>query len=96
VKIPEDVSPLLQKVSGVMGRLLPKLKTIVLDSADLSHDPEVVKGYDNDPLVYRGGIYARVGAEILQTARRIQESMEAIKLPLLIMHGRKPGIKRTR
>jgi alpha-beta hydrolase superfamily lysophospholipase len=87
VKIPEDVSPLLQKVSGVMGRFLPKLKTIVLDSADLSRDPEVVLGYDNDPLVYRGGIYARVAAEILQVAGRIQESMEAIKLPLLIMHG---------
>jgi len=66
---------------------LPKLKTIKLDSNGISRDPEIVKLYDTDPLCYRGGIPARSGAELTRTINRIQNQMDAIALPLLILHG---------
>jgi len=58
----------------------------------MSRDPQVVQKYDSDPLVYRGGTLARTGAELTAAMRRIQANMEAIKLPLLIVHGTDDGL----
>jgi len=87
VKISDDISPLLVKLSSIIGKILPKLPTIKLDGTAISRDPEIVKKYDNDPLTYRGGIPARTGAELNRATKMIQQQMEAIKLPLLIVHG---------
>jgi alpha-beta hydrolase superfamily lysophospholipase len=84
VKIGDDISPLLIKISGLLSVLTPRLKTITLDSASISHDPEVMKRYDQDPLNYRGGIPARTAAELNGAIQRIQANMEAITLPVLI------------
>lgn len=87
LKISDDISPLLVKLSAVIGKLFPHLPTIKLDSSAISRDPEVVQKYDTDPLNYRGGIRARTGAEINRATQIIQRQMEAIRLPLLILHG---------
>lgn len=87
VKISDDISPLLIKLSGVIAKILPKLPTIKLDGTAISRDPNVVENYDSDPLNYRGGIPARSGAELTHATVAIQKNMEAIKLPLLVMHG---------
>jgi acylglycerol lipase len=56
-----------------------------LDTAFLSHDPEVIKAYVNDPLVYRGPIPQR---SAMSAARdRLPELVPQIKLPVLIMAG---------
>lgn len=87
VKVSDDISPLLQKISGILSILVPKLPAIKLDSSDISKDPEVVKAYDNDPLNYRGGILARTGSEILKSTKTITAQSSNISLPILIMHG---------
>ncbi len=87
VKVSDDISPLLQKVSGILSAILPKLPVITLDSKDISKDPSVVESYDNDPLNYRGGILARTGAELLNATKKITREASGISLPLLIMHG---------
>jgi alpha-beta hydrolase superfamily lysophospholipase len=87
LKISDDISPLLVRLSSMIGTVLPHLPTIKLDSSGLSRDPEVVKRYDNDPLVYRGGIPARTGAEITGATKLIHAQMESVSLPLLILHG---------
>lgn len=87
LKVNEDISPLLQKVSGVVGAWLPKVKTIKLDTKAMSRDPKVVEDYENDPLVYHGGTYARTGAELIRATKQIRANMEKFKLPVLIMHG---------
>jgi alpha-beta hydrolase superfamily lysophospholipase len=87
LKISDAISPLLVKLSSVIAAILPKLPTIRLEGTAVSRDPEVVKKYDNDPLNYRGGIPARTGAEFNRAMKHIQKQMEAISLPLLIMHG---------
>ncbi|MEA3286542.1 MAG: alpha/beta hydrolase [Candidatus Marinimicrobia bacterium] len=87
VKVSDDISPLLQKISGLISAILPKLPVITLESADISKDPKVVENYDNDPLNYRGGILARTGAEILKATKTITARASEISLPILIMHG---------
>jgi alpha-beta hydrolase superfamily lysophospholipase len=87
LKISDDISPLLVRLSSMIGMVLPKLPTIKLDSSGISRDPEVVKHYENDPLVYHGGIPARTGAEITGATKIIQAQMESMTLPLLILHG---------
>jgi acylglycerol lipase len=87
VKIGDDISPLLIKISGMLSVLTPRLKTITLDAASISHDPEVMRRYNDDPLNYRGGLPARTGAELNGAVKRIQANMEAINLPVFIAHG---------
>lgn len=87
VKVSDDISPFLQKISGVLSVIAPKLPAVKLESKDISKDPAVVEAYDNDALNYRGGILARTGAELLKSTRTITTQASAIALPILIMHG---------
>ena len=87
VKISEDISPFLQKISSILGRLFPKLSTVKLDCTAISRDPEVVAQYDGDPLVYRKGTRARTGAELIKATKLLQAQMDKITLPLLILQG---------
>jgi len=87
VKVSDDLSPFLQKISGILSVIAPKLPAIKLDSADISKDKKVVEAYDTDPLNYRGGILARTGSELLKSTKTISKSASKITLPILIMHG---------
>jgi len=55
-----------------------------LPSAMLSRDPEVIKAYENDPLVYRGPIPQGTMSGMRST---LPEQVSQIKLPVLIMAG---------
>ena len=83
----DDIPPILIKLSGVLGKLVPKLPTLKLDSSGISRDPQVVARYDADPLIFRGGIPARTGAELNRALERIQDGFASITSPLLIVHG---------
>ncbi len=87
LKISDDVSPVLQKISGVIASIAPKLPTIKLDSKAVSRDPEVVSKYESDALNYRGGTKARMGSEILKATKFVQSNMHKFDLPFIVMHG---------
>ena len=87
LKLSDDISPFLVRISSILGKILPKLPTVKVDRDALSHDLEVMKKYDNDPLVYQGGIPARTGAEFTRATKLIQKQMELVTLPMLIMSG---------
>jgi len=87
VKINEDMNPFLQSVSGIVGRLFPRLKTVRLDASLLSRDDQVVKAYLEDPLVYHEGIPARFGYLVLQATHDVERSLSSLKCPLLVLHG---------
>ena len=87
LKIPSGQSPALIAAARMLSLLLPKMGVTVLDASAISQDKAVVDAYVNDPLVYRGKIRARLGAEILKTLQELPRQMPEITLPILIMHG---------
>ena len=82
-----SISPALIPLARILSILLPKMGVTVLDASTICQDQAVVDAYVNDPLVYRGKITCRFGAEMLATLRRLPSEMPRIKLPILIMHG---------
>lgn len=86
-KVGESVSTLLIAVGNIIARILPTMGMVVLDSSAISRDPATIKAYDDDPLVYRGKITARLGAETIKTMQRFPAQVSQITLPILIMHG---------
>ena len=87
LKISDEVSPFLRKLSLIMSVIFPKLRTIKLDSSALSRIPAVEKAYLDDPLVYHGGTYARTGAEMIKSTAYVQKRYHKITLPILLLHG---------
>lgn len=81
------VSPVLLAMAGVIAVLLPKMGVVVLDASTISRDQAVIDAYVNDPLVFRGKVPARTGAELTKVCKKLPERMPEIKLPMLIMHG---------
>jgi len=82
-----SVSPVLMAAAGIFSVLSPKMGTTVLDASAISQDKAVVDAYVNDPLVYRGKVRARLGAELIKAWKKLPSLMPDIKLPILIMHG---------
>ena len=66
---------------------LPKMGLDVIDASAISQDKTVVDAYVDDPLVYRGKIRARLGAELIKAIQILLSQMSKIYLPILIMHG---------
>lgn len=87
LKIDESISPFLRKISGIMSKIAPHLKTIKLDPNALSRDPKEVVKYFTDPAVYHGGTKARLGFEMLEAMKSAQNNFQKIYLPVLILHG---------
>ncbi len=80
-------SPMFRKLLEVIVRLLPNLPIQSLDSQLLSHDPEAVQAYQNDPLVYNGKVRASLGKELLDIGPYVLEQVLNIQVPTLVMHG---------
>jgi acylglycerol lipase len=78
---------ILVRAMILIGRLLPKLPTLRLDSRGISRDPDRVRAYETDPLICHKPILARTLAEILKAISEINSRSNEIKLPLLILHG---------
>lgn len=79
-------------IGRILSRLAPKAGLIGLDANLVSRDPNVVDAYVNDPLVYRGKISARLGAEMLDAMTETLERATQLSLPLLLLHGGEDGL----
>lgn len=82
-----DMAPTLQKMAGIVGKITPRLKTVKLDINAVSSDPEEVKKYKEDPLIYKKGIYAKSGMELINQTRNIQQQFQNIKCDFIIQHS---------
>ncbi|NVM16706.1 MAG: lysophospholipase [Candidatus Lokiarchaeota archaeon] len=58
-----------------------------LKAEKLSHDPEVVQAYENDPLVNADKITIRLGWELMKFFAKYDPITHSLKLPLLIQCG---------
>ena len=82
-----SVSSILKVVVRVISKLFPKMGVAVIDASTISQDKAVVDAYVNDPLVYRGKVTARLGAELVKTLDKLPALIPKITLPIIIMYG---------
>lgn len=83
-----DMAPILQKLSGIVSAVLPKLKTIKIDSSEISRDPERIIAYNTDPLICRTGIHAKTGDVFLQQMKWVSERFDQLNCPFIIQHSK--------
>jgi acylglycerol lipase len=84
---PDAASPATRALSRVLSKLTPGLGVYQVDSSLISRDPEVVRAYEQDPLVHHGKLPARTVAELTGAVGRFPEEVPRLRLPLLVMHG---------
>lgn len=82
-----SVSLALIVAARTFSLLLPKMGIAVFEASAISQDKAVVDAYVTDPLVYRGKVRARLGAELVKMMQKLPHQMPKIVLPILIMHG---------
>ncbi len=81
------VSPILLFISRVLSRTWPTFSLNTnLDATAISRDPDVVRAYQQDPLVHSRAS-ARLGTELTRTVEWVMAHADAWRLPLLIVHG---------
>jgi alpha-beta hydrolase superfamily lysophospholipase len=79
--------PHLVALARLLSRVWPTLPLdMALDMSALSRDPEVVRAYEESPLVH-GKASTRFGAKSLDRVAWVKAHPERIGLPLLIIHG---------
>jgi alpha-beta hydrolase superfamily lysophospholipase len=71
----------------IVAALAPRTGVLKLDADGLSRDPDVVKSYIEDPLVFHGKMSARLVRELFNAMDSLKTAAVNIKLPMLILHG---------
>lgn len=79
------------RIQGRMARALAPLGpwaglSLGLDARGLSRDPEVVRRYEEDPLV-KDRLSARFAAGMLSTVDAVRRVPEQVGVPMLLLHG---------
>ena len=89
IAIGEGITPMTITMAKVLSVIAPKVGIMKLDANSISRDPEVVKAYINDPLVFHGSTPARMGSEMLKALLQVNAEIGKISLPFIGVHGSK-------
>lgn len=92
LKPAEGTSKGLIAVASLLGKFFPKQKVMEVDANLVSRDPDEVKKYNADPLIYHEKVPARTGHQLLRMIKFIGKNTEKFALPLLLMHGTDDGL----
>ena len=71
----------------LLALLMPRLGMLKLNADGVSRDPEVVRKYIEDPLVFHGKMSVRMLRELFAGMSAIQTGAAGITLPMLLLHG---------
>jgi alpha-beta hydrolase superfamily lysophospholipase len=87
IRLAFEPSPFVVALGKAMRSIFPGFtQSNQLDSNNISRDPEVVKAYNNDPLVH-DRLTASLGTRLLDGGKFLDEWEGTFPCPLLIMHG---------
>lgn len=86
-EVPEPPGALAVFVNKLISAVLPTLGVLQLDATEVSRDPEVVRRYQDDPLVHSGKISARLVVELFGAIADLEQKRATLTLPVLVMHG---------
>jgi len=87
VKASGNISQVTIFMGKILSALAPKMGLLPVDARSISRDPEVVKAYVSDPLVFHGKTPARLAAELLKAMRRVTAEADKITLPFFVVQG---------
>jgi len=87
IKVSKTISPMTITMGKLLSGIMPKSGLMALDATAVSKDPEVVKAYVTDPLVYTGKVTARLAAEMLRAMQRVTAEVGTISLPFIAVQG---------
>ena len=77
----------VKNMSGGLSKVFPKLRApSSVTKGNLSTDKETVETYFNDPLVFRSLTF-KFGSEINTEQRFVNENIQNLKIPTLVLHG---------
>jgi alpha-beta hydrolase superfamily lysophospholipase len=77
----------MRLASKVLSAIAPRMGLIEIDASLVSRDPEVVKAYVEDPLVYHGKLPVRTVAQLAAAIDSFPRAAATITVPTLIMYG---------
>lgn len=87
LQISEDLPGWMLPAARILGRLLPRLRMKnAIDPEGLSRDPEVVRAYVADPLVF-DKITTSLASQIFEAIQRTASGAKDVRLPMLMLHG---------
>lgn len=87
IETPQEPPAWQTNIIKLISKIAPTLGLLKLDASGISRDPNVVKAYMNDPLVYKGKLSARFLVEMSSAMDDCKVRAKKIKLPIIIMHG---------
>lgn len=87
IKLPENVPNFLRVIGHILSTITPKLPAIAVDFDLISRDPDVIRIYKEDPLIYSGNVRARTAIEMDKFSLRIQKRLSELTLPFWVGHG---------
>jgi len=87
IKASGNISQATILMGKILSALAPKMGLLPVDAESISRDPEVVKAYVDDPLVFHGKTPARLAAELLKAMLRITKEARKITLPFIVLQG---------
>ncbi|KAL6070675.1 Monoglyceride lipase [Balamuthia mandrillaris] len=81
----EDISFATILAARSIAKIAPRTPIQGVDPSHVSRDPEVVKKYVEDPLVFHGKMAAKTGLTLLQTVEDIEKNAASwVQIPILI------------
>jgi acylglycerol lipase len=80
-------SPIEMAAARAVARVSPGFGVYKVDSSTVSRDPEVVRAYDEDPLVAHGRLPAQTITELAAAIESFPARLPSLTLPLLVMVG---------
>ncbi|MFX0032143.1 MAG: alpha/beta hydrolase [Candidatus Hodarchaeota archaeon] len=84
----QETSRFLKRIVKFFSKITPKMKfNPRIDAKFLSHDPEVVKDYNSDPLVNADKITARLSYEMVKGFEEFKRFIGNFNLSLLVQCG---------
>jgi len=87
IKVSDNISTTTITMGKMLSVIAPKAGVLALDPTGISRDPEVVKAYVEDPLVFHGKTPARLASEMLKAMQRVTAEVEKITLPIIVVQG---------
>jgi acylglycerol lipase len=82
-----SVPPVVQPVARLASRFFPKTRFKLVDLDKISKDPNVVRDYRSDPLVYQGNATLTMANIVASQFDVLIDRSRDLRIPVLIQHG---------